>query len=385
MNIYSRKSTWKLLLIAGLLLIVVASILYTNFLAHKLANEEKKKMQELADAYKAVNTAADNADLNFMLEVIRGNTTIPVIQTDEHDQIVAWKNLDSVSIANDSDFLNKKLLSMKNANAPIRIEYAENKNQFIYYEDSSLLSQLRFFPYIQFSLIFIFLIVAYVAFSTSRRAEQNRVWVGMAKETAHQLGTPLSSLSGWVDYLSEVLPDDQKEKLVPEIEKDLQRLSTITDRFSKIGSQPHLVETNVADEIRKTVDYLKIRSSEKVLWNLVEEKNCSAKLSPTLFAWVMENLLKNALDAMEGSGKIDISIHTKGTHVLVDVKDSGKGMAGNIMKTVFQPGFTTKSRGWGLGLSLSKRIIENYHKGKIFVKESQLGKGTTFRIILNSV
>ena len=384
MNIYSRKSTWKLLLIASLMLIVFASILYTNFLTRQLAVEEKKRMEELANAYKTVNTAADNVDLNFMFDVIKNNQTVPVILADEKDNIIAWKNLDSSRIVNDTSYLHQKLNSMKAGRDPIRIDYTETSSQFIYYEDSFLLKQLRYFPYIQFSLIFIFLFVAYLAFSTSRRAEQNRVWVGMAKETAHQLGTPISSLSGWVDYLNEILPEDKKQKVVPEIEKDIYRLNTITDRFSKIGSQPALISANVEAEISKTIHYLKNRSSEKVEWLVHSTPGLFAKMSPPLFEWVMENLLKNALDAMEGKGKIEINIQKKNNQIMIDVKDNGKGILPSNLKTVFQPGFTTKSRGWGLGLSLSKRIIETYHSGKIFVKESQLNKGTTFRIILNS-
>ena len=367
------------------MLIVVTSILYTNHLTKQLADEEKKKMEELANAYKYVNSADENVDLNFMFDVIKNNRTVPVILADEHENIIAWKNLDSLHVLNDANYLKTKLAEMKKGNQPIRIDYTETNSQFIYYEDSFLLKQLRYFPYIQFSLIFIFLFVAYLAFSTSRRAEQNQVWVGMAKETAHQLGTPLSSLSGWVDYLNESLPEEQRIKVIPEIEKDLQRLNTVTDRFSKIGSQPTLTDCNVETEINRMVEYLKNRSSEKVQW-VVKSSNQSltAKMSAPLFDWVMENLLKNALDAMEGIGKIEIAIHHEVNRVVIDVTDSGKGIAAGNLKTVFQPGFTTKSRGWGLGLSLSKRIIENYHKGKIVVKESTPGKGTTFRIILNA-
>lgn len=386
MNLYSRTAIWKALLLVALLFIVSASILYTTFLAKKLQVEEKKKMQLLADVYKRLNTSPESSgETDF--EVIQSNETIPVILADEQDHINFMRNVsaeDSAKAATDSVFRKKLVDDFKHANTPIKIEFSPGNYNFIYYRDSYLLTELRYFPYIQFAIIFIFLLVAYLAFSSSRRSEQNRVWVGMAKETAHQLGTPLSSLSGWVDYLTDKIPEDVREKVLPEMEKDLVRLSTVTERFSKIGSEPHFETRDIKELVEENVNYIKRRASEKVEF-IIDSPDLTpvtAPVSPTLFSWVIENLLKNALDAMEGSGTIHLLITMKGHYAIIDVVDTGKGISSNKFKDVFKPGYSTKKRGWGLGLSLSKRIIENYHQGKIMVKESVAGKGTTFRIML---
>lgn len=385
MNLYRQTQYWKILLIGLLTLIVIATILYSNYLAEKLAGEERKKIELIANVYKKLNSASDNLDISFMFEIISSNTTVPLILTDEKGNIIGFKNIDSVRAQNDKAYQQQTLEEMKKKKEPIQIVYSENSKNFIYYNDSYLLQQLIYFPYIQSSIILIFLIIAYFAFSSSRRAEQNRVWVGMAKETAHQLGTPLSSLSAWGDYLENILPENIKEKFLPELTKDIQRLETITNRFSKIGSQPVLSEENLYTEIETMVDYIKQRASGKVDFNIhqTEGANIRAMISVPLFGWVLENLLKNALDAMDGKGKIDIYISSNHVHAIVDIKDTGKGIHSSKFNTVFKPGYSTKQRGWGLGLSLSKRIIENYLKGKLFVKESVVGKGTTFRIVLD--
>lgn len=385
MNIYEQKSTWKLILLITLLMIIITSILYTNFLAGKLASEERKKMELLADVYKMLNATSGNVDLGFMFHIIESNETVPLILADEDGNVIGHKNLDTFKIARDTNYLRHQLALMKADRPPIDIEYSKDAHQYIYYRDSYLLVQLRYFPFIQFSIILLFLAVAYLTFSTARRAEQNRVWAGMAKETAHQLGTPISALSGWVDYMKLQLREgDETLQVLPEVEKDIERLELIAERFSKIGSVPDLVTTNLYDEVEKSTQYIRRRASGKVQINLhaPQGKNVEAKISPPLFAWVIENLLKNALDAIGGSGNIDIYVQRQGKQTFLDIKDSGKGIPPNKLNAVFRPGYSTKKRGWGLGLSLAKRIIEEFHKGKIFVKESQVGKGTTFRIVL---
>ena len=382
-NIYEQKNTYKLILLFVLLLIIITSILYTNYLAHKLSKEERKKMELLADTYKRLNNASGNEDLSFMFHIIESNETVPVIITDDHDDILWNKNFDSLTIIRDSTYLGKQLAIMKSERKPIDIEYTRGKHQYIYYHDSYLLTQLRYFPFIQFTISGLLLIVAYITFSTARRAEQNRVWAGMAKETAHQLGTPISALSGWVDYMKLQSNNPATAQVLPEVEKDIERLELIAQRFSKIGSSPELVATNLYFEITRSVEYIRRRASGQVTVNIhIPEENIEALISPPLFEWVTENLLKNALDAISGKGTIDIFISKQSKKVYVDVKDSGKGIPAGKFKTVFRPGYSTKKRGWGLGLSLAKRIIEEFHGGKIFVKESQTGKGTTFRIML---
>ncbi len=385
MNQYRSIQYWKIFLIGSLTSIVIATIVYSNYLAKKLAAEERKKVELIANVYKKLNNPSDNLDISFMFEIISSNSTVPLILTDENGKVIGFKNIDSARAEHDKAYVNATLDEMKKEKPPIEIVYSQNSKNFIYYNDSYLLRQLIYFPYIQSFIIVFFLIIAYLAFSSSRRAEQNRVWVGMAKETAHQLGTPLSSLSAWGDYLDETLPENVKEKFLPELTKDIQRLETITNRFSKIGSQPVLSEENLYNEIETMVDYIRQRASGKVDFVLhqTEGANIRALISVSLFGWVIENLLKNALDAMDGKGRIDIYISSTNEHAIIDVKDNGKGIPSSKFKTVFKPGYSTKQRGWGLGLSLCKRIIENYHKGKLFVKESVLGKGTTFRMILN--
>ncbi|MFM2208004.1 MAG: hypothetical protein RL213_1979 [Bacteroidota bacterium] len=374
MNIYTQKQRWKLLLLFAALLIGAASLWYTNKLVRRLSEEEHKKIQLWAEATRRLADITEvNADIDFLSTVISNNTTIPVILTDDRFKVITFRNVDSLKAQ-------EEVAVMLKQHDPIEIRIGPALRQFILYKDSDLLIRLRYYPYFQLAVIALFLIVSYLAFSSSRKAEQNQVWVGMAKETAHQLGTPLSSMMAWLELLK--LKGAGAEYL-GDIEKDVQRLQTITDRFSKIGSAPALKKEDVMDVMRHSVDYIRSRSSGKVDFRLNGPSHLiQAPMNVPLFEWVIENLLKNALDAMEGAGIIQVTVTDQQQFVYIDIQDTGKGIAKNSYKTIFKPGYTTKSRGWGLGLSLSKRIVEEYHDGQIFVKSSEIGKGTTFRIVL---
>ena len=382
MEFYFRKRLWKIMLLLLAVTIGIGSFLYTNWLVKKMANEERKNVELWAEAtQKLINTdISSNQDITFLVDIINRNTTIPIITTDGQDNILDAKNINYTE-ENKDRILVRELKKMKEENPRITISVSATETQYLHYRDSVLLENLKYYPLIQFAVIFLFILVAYLAFSSSRNAEQNQVWVGMSKETAHQLGTPISSLMAWVELLKMQNID---ETLIREFEKDTQRLEKITERFSKIGSIPELVKTDVAETIRSTVSYLKTRSSLKVKYILdfEEQVKYEIPLNASLFSWVIENLCKNAIDAMNNMGTIQISLVEKVDQILIDVSDTGKGISKSYHKTVFQPGFTTKKRGWGLGLSLAKRIVENYHKGKIFLKQSEINKGTTFRIIL---
>jgi len=317
----------------------------------------------------------------FFSEVVNNSASVPVLITDSiHSQALAYGQIDTLQI-HDSAYLQNLIYEMGAENDPIEITIAGQGKRLIYYKDSYVLTQLRYFPYIQLAIISIFLLVAYMLFSTARRSEQNQVWAGLAKETAHQLGTPLSSMMAWVDYLE---AKDVDSETIEELRKDVNRLSTITDRFSKIGSNPSLVPENLVSVIYNSVSYLKTRTSQKIIYsvNVPPEQSIVLPLNLQLFEWVIENLVKNAVDAMTRQGFINIEIIEEEHEVMIDISDTGKGIPRNMFRTIFNPGYTSKQRGWGLGLSLSKRIINEYHKGKIFVKSSTLGKGTTFRIVL---
>ena len=380
MNIYSQKQRWKILLLFAALLIGAASLWYTNKLVNKLAEEENKKIQLWAEATKRLSDVSEvNSDINFLSTVISNNTTIPVIWADQDFKVISYRNLDSVR-ATKPNYLIKQVEEMRAQHDPIEIHIGQNLFQYILYKDSDLLIRLRYYPYFQLAVIALFLFVSYLAFSTSRKAEQNQVWVGMAKETAHQLGTPLSSLLAWLEILK--LKGTSEEYTV-EIAKDVERLQTITERFSKIGSAPSLQKENVALVMKHSVDYIRTRTSNRAVFDIQSPGHeVFAPMNVPLFEWVIENILKNALDAIEGKGEINVLITDQQQFVYIDIKDSGKGIPKSSYKTIFKPGYTTKSRGWGLGLSLSKRIIGEYHSGQIFVKSSEPGKGTTFRIVL---
>ena len=382
MDSYSQRRRWKILLLLLAVTIGICAFWYTNWLVNKMSIEERKNVELLAKATQVLASydINSNQDISFQLDIINRNTTIPIIVTDSLNQILIIKNI-SFSETNREKVLQRELHKMKEQNEPIIIIVSDAENQYLYYKDSILLENLKYYPLLQFGVIFLFILVAYLAFNSSRNAEQNQVWVGMSKETAHQLGTPISSLMAWVELLKMQHIDPA---LIEEFEKDTQRLEKITERFSKIGSIPELIKTDVAETIRSSVSYLKTRSSLKVKYILDfdEQAKYEVPLNASLFTWVIENLCKNAIDAMNNVGTIQISLHEKGDQIIIDVADTGKGISKSYHKTVFQPGFTTKKRGWGLGLSLAKRIVENYHKGKIFLKQSEINKGTTFRIIL---
>lgn len=364
------------------LLIGIGSLLYTNQLVKKLSAEEKKKVELWAEATRQISDInAEPGDISFALSVLTDNTTVPVILTDEQHQVISTRNLDSLRV-NDTLYIASELKEMMDQHESIEISFAADQKNFIFYKDSYLLTQLRYYPFFQLAVIALFLVVSYIAFSSSRKAEQNQVWVGMAKETAHQLGTPLSSLMAWLEYLK---TKPQPEEHLPEIEKDIVRLNTITERFSKIGSAPALKKENLTQVMENSIDYIRSRASSLVVFKLenAQPYHVEAPLNVPLFEWVLENLFKNAIDAMGGEGSITVRITDQNQFVYLDITDTGKGIVKSKYKTVFKPGYTSKNRGWGLGLSLSKRIVEEYHGGQIFVKSSELNKGTTFRIVLN--
>lgn len=383
MDIYLKKRRWKIILFLFAVLIGVASLWYTNWLTGKLSEEERKKVELWAEATHtlASQNLDSNQDITLIVKISDQNTSIPLIVTNEADSILIFKNI-TLPPNRQQEVLHKELRKMKQQNAPIEIYISDIQKQYLYYRESYLLRNLRLFPVVQLLVIFLFIGVAYLAFSASRRAEQNQVWVGMSKETAHQLGTPISSLLAWLELLKLQNTD---ETTLSELEKDISRLEKITARFSKIGSKPELILTNLVDVIHSSVEYLKHRSPEKVKYEIRydQAQNWEIPLNEALFSWVVENLSKNAMDAMNGSGQITFSLRQKEEQVIVDVTDTGKGILKSQFKTIFQPGFSTKKRGWGLGLSLAKRIVENYHKGRIFIRDSEINKGTTFRIILH--
>ncbi len=382
MNIYQRRNTWRLILVLTAIMVVLLSLLYTNYLSSKLAEQEKKEVELFAKTWQKINEEEEDEELTFLTDILISNKTIPIITVDDQGSVINSNNLTGYNTVVDSVYVAKRLAKMQKGYAPIEIPFPDGTKQFIYYQDSRLLNQLKFFPYVQLGIIALFLAVAYYLFNRARQSEQNQVWIGMSKETAHQLGTPISSLMAWVEHLKTV--DDEKvRQYLPEIEKDVSRLELITDRFSKIGAKPKLDAHNISDVVKQTVDYIRHRAARNVDFQIeTDNEQLMVPMYPQLFNWVLENLLKNSLDAMDGSGSVNLHIMDENKRVIIDVRDTGKGISGSNKNVVFRPGYSTKKRGWGLGLSLSKRIIEAYHKGKIFVKESYIGKGTTFRIIL---
>lgn len=399
MHIYTRKQRWKLLLLAGALIIGIATSWYTNTMVNKLEGEEKLKMETWVAATEQlmsnITVGEDTPYVNFLLKIIENNTTIPVITVDESGNMLiarnlklfdnnnqavdGGKNLNSIG-SKSKKYLSRQLARMKAQHDPILIELGNSK-QFFYYKDSYILTRIQLYPIIQLAIVFLFVFLAYFGFSSTRQAEQNQVWVGMSKETAHQLGTPISSLMAWVELLK---MKETGHEIIREVEKDVRRLETIADRFSKIGSTPVLLPENLLAVLDNSVRYLQNRTSDKIKFELhfgdIDE--LYVPLNLTLFEWVVENICKNAIDAMDGNGQINISVKDQNQVVYLDITDSGKGIQKSNYKVVFQPGYTTKPRGWGLGLSLVKRIIENYHNGKIFVRNSEINRGTTFRIVL---
>lgn len=394
MNIYEIRRYGTLIFLLIALGVVSVFLYFSNSLVRDLATQERSRMQIWADATKQVATIgindSDGGDIDFLLSIIEGNTNIPVLLTDDNDKIIMHRNFDLpepidsmrplyISEVN-AEFLYAKLRKLQGTANVIHIIIEPDNVQHLYYEDSRLLKSLSYYPYIQLVVMVAFIMVVYFAVTSSKKAEQNKVWVGLSKETAHQLGTPISSLMAWMELLEGMGVDSE---VVHEMDKDVRRLSTIASRFSKIGSKPSMEADDLNDIERRTVSYMVTRISSRVKLNLHE---CSTPLpvnvSSPLLEWVMENLIKNAVDAMEGCGTIDVRTFADKQMAVVEVTDTGKGMQRKHFKTVFHPGFTTKKRGWGLGLTLAKRIVEQYHGGKIFVKDSEPGKGTTFRVEL---
>ena len=369
---------WASIIVA--VIIAAASLVVSHILVRDLAIEERNRMEVWAEAMRSLSTAGENTDLNLVLKVINENNTIPVIVTDDQGNVQTFRNVEiDASNYEDSMAVAAKMAEeMRASGRDIKISLGSDAGDIhVSYDESVMITRLSFYPYVQLGVVLIFVIIAIFALLASKKAEQNKVWVGLSKETAHQLGTPISSLMAWTQILRETYPDDE---LIPEMDKDVKRLQLIAERFSKIGSIPEPVDTPLAEMLHHVVDYMDRRTSQKVRM-MDEFSDCKAHVmvNPSLFEWVLENLCKNAVDAMEGEGTITIKA-VASSPVVIDVTDTGKGIEKKNVKNVFRPGFTTKTRGWGLGLSLAKRIVEEYHHGRIYVLKSEVGKGTTFRI-----
>jgi signal transduction histidine kinase len=375
---------WRTLLALVAIFIVSGTIFYSNYLAKKIGKEETQKVASWVEAQRTIMNATDAANLNLATKIATENDDIPIIETNEKDSITNnYLNLDSNLVKEDKNYLQKKLREFKKLHPPIKLTLSDTPYvaNLYYYGESELQKEVRYYPIVQLFIVGLFIIITIVSQRSSYQNTQNQVWAGLAKETAHQLGTPVTSLEGWVEVLKDA---DGNEEIASEMEKDVNRLKLISDRFGKIGSIPKLEERNLVEQVNSMVEYIKKRASGKVNFttDYNGETNIPVMISPPLFDWVIENLLKNALDAMEGKGQISLKVRDEVAQVLIDVKDTGKGISKNNIRNVFKPGFTTKKRGWGLGLTLTKRIIEQYHRGQIFVKSSEVGKGTTFRIVL---
>jgi len=376
-----RQFNWRLLLAFLAIGIVSGTIIYSQYLAKKITEEEQQKVEQ----WLAASRAIVNNDLTLPNLIRNEQHSIPIIETNEKDSITNYFNLDSAKAVTDKTYLPKKLKEFSAQNKPLEIKFSDTPyiaNRY-YFGHTRLLGQVRYYPLVQLLIVAIFIFFIVYSITISNRATQNQVWAGMAKETAHQLGTPISSLEGWVEMLKE---NDTRQDIVSELEKDVSRLKLVSDRFGKIGSTPILEQADIISQIKNMTEYIKKRTTDKVHFtiNTHDVQILKVNISKPLFDWVIENLLKNALDAMEGKGEITIDIKDDKKEIQIDVSDTGKGISAANVRHVFKPGFTTKKRGWGLGLSLSKRIIEQYHQGELFVKQSELGKGTTFRIILKN-
>jgi nitrogen-specific signal transduction histidine kinase len=381
-DIYFKKRRWKQIIFIIAILIGIGSLLYTNRLVRQVSEEERLKVEHLAEAFRLATYDNLGSEVNFfIMQVISANTTVPIIVINQNGEIDIDKNI-NYNPKNKEKILKRELEKMKAHQKPIVIPLGGGVEQNLYYRESSLLVKLKYYPIFQLGVIVLFIIVAYIAFSSARKTEQNLVWIGMAKETAHQLGTPISSLMAWVEILKE---ENTDSKIITELLKDTERLEKITERFSKIGSNPELYPENLYEILQNSISYLKTRISKKIEFrcSFDDSKKLFIPLSSALFSWVIENLVRNSVDAIENkSGIISIDVNETEKEVIIDVADNGKGIQKSKFKTIFQPGYTTKKRGWGLGLSLSKRIIEIFHGGKIFLKSSEPNKSTIFRIVL---
>lgn len=378
----------KIVLVVAAVVIAVVSLLVSHSLIRDLADEERRNMEIWAEALRTLSAADDNTDLSLVLSVMQGNNTIPVVVLDAGGRVMDYRNIDiNAATATDSiEYVERMGKEMCKAGHYIKVTHAGDSGgasdyQLVCYDESLMLKRLATYPYVQLGVVLIFVVVAIFALLSSKRAEQNRVWVGLSKETAHQLGTPISSLMAWTEVLKETYPDDT---LIPEMEEDVRRLERIAERFSKIGSLPEATESDMTVALEHVIEYIDRRTSRQVLIvRHFPKDHVTVRMNTSLFEWVVENLCKNAVDAMEGKGRIDLLLYTTDERkVIIEVADTGKGIRKKDLRNVFLPGFTTKKRGWGLGLSLAKRIVEEYHKGRIYVKSSEIGVGTTFRIEL---
>lgn len=377
-SIYDSRHRLKFVFIFAAIFIAIASVVISDVLIRSLAQEERQKIEVWAEATRAMS-GEPNQNMALILKVIQGNTSIPVLWCNDRDSVMDQKNIKLPEVDTDI-FLKNKVREFKSKNPPILIDMEDGTFQCVYYDDSIILKRLLIYPYVQLTVVFVFILIAFLALASTKKAEQNKVWIGLSKETAHQLGTPISSLIAWVEYLrtKEIDPS-----LLNEMDKDVKRLETIAERFSKIGSNPDPMPVDIRNSVRLALDYMETRISSKVrIRTCLPQEPVRVLMNDSLFAWVIENLTKNAVDAMEGQGEIVFQVEEREKAVRIDISDTGKGIPKSKFKTVFNPGYTTKARGWGLGLSLVKRIIESYHGGKILVKNSELGKGTIFRIEL---
>lgn len=375
---FSDKRTftrWLIILTSFLIVVLIVWNTYNFFQIFK--NEERVKMELWATAQKTINNANENTDLDLALKIMGNNTTIPMILTMPNDSIINYNNIEE-EVASNSKALQAELKKIKSENNPIKMELSETDYRLVYYGNSPLLNKLKYYPIALLLIIILFAAVVYNFYRATKMATQNKLWAGMAKETAHQIGTPLSSLIGWLEILK---TENVEESTLNEIEKDITRLQTITDRFSKIGSEPVLKKLDIVEETKNAYEYLKSRSSKQVNFSFTApEHPVYVEINPALHSWTIENLVKNAIDAMKGKGELKVVIEEIENRVKIKVSDTGKGIAKNQFTKVFEPGFTTKKRGWGLGLSLTKRIVEDYHKGKIKVESSEIGKGSTMQL-----
>ncbi len=382
-DLYSQRQTLRWLLLGCASLIVLFSLAFTYYLAKTIEKDEKSRVHEVAMAYRTLISSTHEGEIDEAIKITGKNTTIPVIWVSSENELYDSKNFNNQKFLSNKHALDNYLKKLKKKGQVVEFIVNENEPpQLLYYDASNTLKLVRTYPYLLLILVILFLLIALIALSFSRTASQNQLWVGMAKETAHQLGTPLSSLSAWADYLENKLRDTEDEFVISELKRDLSRLEIVADRFSKIGSKATFSAANMYELVQNAVSYMSSRAAKSVQFEIQDltEGDSRAMVSPPLFEWVLENLFKNALDATEGTGHISVSLSTLEDDLIIEVQDNGKGIPKNKIKSIFEPGFSTKKRGWGLGLSLSKRIIEQYHNGKIYVKNSTPEKGTTFRI-----
>ena len=380
-DVYTGKQWWKAALILFGVIIGIVSLLYTETFLKELRAEEERKIVLWAKAVEAVFLSQDDTDLAFYSQIIQDNKTIPVLLVNDNGDIIAHRNL-NVPESNHERYLKRKLEEFKESGQMLENPYLDGKTNYLYYKGSSLLNKLRIYPLLLLGVISVYMLISYMAFSNARRSEQNKVWTGMARETAHQIGTPLSALLGWITFLKDKYPT---EVAFSEMERDVDRLTSITERFSKIGSQPEMTHQDITETLENAIDYMMNRLGKNIQLSSCIAADLQGMHNPQLISWVLENLITNATDAIQGNGSIDIDAQLIGTNIVILVKDNGKGIPNKIQRRIFNPGYSTKSRGWGLGLSLAKRIVIDYHNGSISLVESNANQGATFKITLPSI